>query len=398
VRLRKRAAGLLAGAAILFAIGTNVQAGWLYVLSGLFVGAVIAGALLPFAALRGLHAELIGPDEAMQGTETFVELRLANRARGVRWSVIVADSHVDPTEVFLSSIRSGERVELSTVRVPARRGWVRTRDVQVRSSAPFGVADRRRRLGVDASTLVLPRVFPLGDLPFIEPVGTNDVAMHVSPRRGHGPEYLGVREYRTGDSMRHVHWGLTARHGQVMVREFEEERTRRLAIVVDTERDAGSAWTPLDRSCAVAASLAEAASAHGHGVRLAAGVAGGDVALLARADEAESLRWLAELEPSGVPLVEVLRRLGHEELRGVATLVLAFPAWATQNSAALAEALLDSPVRTVVCVPVGLDDDEGRALGVEALVRDLRRAGADVFPWAPDEELAVALGSSAVGS
>ena len=34
MRLRKRAAGLLGGAAILFAIGTNVQAGWLYVLSG----------------------------------------------------------------------------------------------------------------------------------------------------------------------------------------------------------------------------------------------------------------------------------------------------------------------------------------------------------------------------
>jgi uncharacterized protein (DUF58 family) len=392
VRLRKRAAGLLAGAVILFAIGTNVQAGWLYVLSGLFVGAVIAGVLLPFAALRGLDADLVAPDEAMQGAEAFVELRLANRARGVRWSVSVADRHFEPTEVFLASIRSGERVELSTIRAPAHRGWVRSRNLEVRSSAPFGVAERRRELVVDASTLVLPQVFPLGDLPFIEPVGTNEVAMHVSPRRGQGPEYLGVREYRTGDSMRHVHWGLTARHGQVMVREFEEERTRRLAIVVDTQQDTGDAWTPLDRSCAVAASVAEAASAHGHGVRLAAGAPGGEVGFLARADEGEALRWLAELEPSGVPLVEVLGRLGHEELRGVETMVVIFPAWAGTDVAALCEVLGGSPVRTVVCVPVGLGEGEGRGAALASLAGDLRRVGVDTFPWETGAELAAALG------
>ena len=55
-----------------------------------------------------------------------------------------------------------------------------------------------------------------------------------------------------------------------MVREFEEERTRRLLIVVDTEHDEGDAWTPLDRSCAVAASLVHAAVTAGHGARLAA--------------------------------------------------------------------------------------------------------------------------------
>jgi uncharacterized protein (DUF58 family) len=398
VRLHKRAAGLIAGAVILFAVGANVQAGWLYALSGLFLGAVIAGGVLPFAALRGLRADLDGPDEAMQGAEAFVELRLANRARGVRWSVSVTDDHLEQTDVFVSSIRSGERIELSTVRMPKRRGAIRTRDIEVRSAAPFGVAERRRRLAVDASTVVLPRVFPLGDLSFVEPVGTTEAAMHVSPRRGQGPEYLGVREYRTGDSMRHVHWGLTARHNQVMVREFEEERTRRLAIVVDTERDAGTEWTPLDRVCAIAASIGEAANARGHGVRLVAGMAGGDVNVLARAEEREALRWLAALEPSGVPLVEVLGRLGHDELRGVATLVVTFPMWATRDVAPVVSALRESPVMTVVCVPVCLSEGEGRAASLDTLVRELRGAGVTALPWRPNDELADALGAGPVVS
>ena len=38
-------------------------------------------------------------------------------------------------------------------------------------------------------------------------------------------------------------------------------------------------------------------------------------------------RWLAKLEPSGVPLEEVLAGLGPEDLRGIQTLVIAFPLW-----------------------------------------------------------------------
>jgi len=270
VRIRRRALGLLLGAAVLFLIGTNVQAGWLYVLCALLLGAVFTGVLLPFAALRGLRAELIAPAETEQGGEAFVDVRLSNTARGVRWSVVVADAHLEHAEVFVPSVHPGERVELTTLRTPATRGEIVTHRLEVRSSAPFGVAERRRHLVVDAGTLVLPRVFPLGSMPFVDATPTNDTGIHPSPRRGHGPEYLGVREYRSGDSMRHVHWGLTARHGQVMVREFEQEQTRRLAVVIDTERDEGEAWTPLDRACSVAASLLDAASAHGHGARLAA--------------------------------------------------------------------------------------------------------------------------------
>ena len=49
MRPSKRALGLLLGAGILFLIGTNVQAGWLYVLAALLLGALAAGLVLPFA-------------------------------------------------------------------------------------------------------------------------------------------------------------------------------------------------------------------------------------------------------------------------------------------------------------------------------------------------------------
>ena len=53
-RLRKRALSLLAGAGLLFFIGTNAQAGWLFVLAALILGTVAAGWLLPIRATSGV--------------------------------------------------------------------------------------------------------------------------------------------------------------------------------------------------------------------------------------------------------------------------------------------------------------------------------------------------------
>ena len=209
---------------------------------------------------------------------------------------------------------------------------------------------------VDARTLVLPRVFPLGELSFIHPAPTHEAGFHATPRLGHGPEYLGVREYRPGDPMRHVHWGLTARHGQIMVREFEEERTRRLAIVVDTERDEGDAWTTLDRSCAVAASLVHAAVAAGHGARLLAATTDG-IDVVTREPADGMVRWLARLEPSGVTVAQALGSLDDDVLRGVETAVVITPAWSATGRSALEAAAARLPVDRVVVVAV-LDEGQ----------------------------------------
>jgi uncharacterized protein (DUF58 family) len=387
--LRKRAAALLVGAGVLFLIGTMVQAGWLYVIAALMLGAIAAGVILPSVALRGVTADLLGPAEVPQGEETLVELRLANTRRGVRWSLVAHDAHLQAADVFLAALGPRERAEIATLRTPTRRGEIVTRRVTLRSGAPFGVAERTRRLPVEARTLVLPRVFRLGELPFLEPVGTTEPAVHTAPRRGQGPDYLAVREYRPGDSMRHVHWGLTAHHGRVMVREFEEERTRRLAIVVDTELDLGEAWTPLDRCCSVAASLAEAALARGHGTRLIGAGPDGEVEILARLEGSELLRWLARLRPSGFPIGPLLERLGAEELRGVESVVVTFPAWRDRDPAALlgAAGRLTSFVDRVVLVPVLLGDAPWfrGPRGVEP--------GIQVCPWEPNEDLARCLGA-----
>ena len=155
----------------------------------------------------------------------------------MRWGVVAHDEHLGGATVYVGTIRPGERALIGTVRGAPRRGEARTGWVELRSAAPFGVAERRRRLPADATTLVLPRVVPLGALPFVDLASSREAATETEPRRGQGPEYLGVREYRPGDPIRQVHWRLTARHGELVVRDLEEHRVPRLALWIDTSID-----------------------------------------------------------------------------------------------------------------------------------------------------------------
>ena len=396
-RPRRRIAALTVGAALLFTVGTSVQAGWLLVLSSVLLGAAVAGLLLPLRMVRGVSVERRAPEEAFQGDLVSVELTVRNAGRGMRLGLEIQDPHLSRTRMLVPPLGPGDRAVIGTTRRAARRGVQESTAASVRSAAPFGVAQANRPVAAPGRTVVYPAVVELGRVPLIDLAPTRDSAMHTAPRRGTGPEYLGIREYRTGDSMRHVHWPSTARHGQVMVREFEQEHTRRLAIVVDTWADAGEEDTPLDAACSVAASVAFAALGRGHGVRLAA-ASDGSVDVLARAEPRGMLAWLADLRAfGGMPLADVAPQLGNH-LRGIHTVLLAMPTWRANARIADVVGALRSEAGAVAVALIEShtfpSDRQAPVLSpaeVDRLAGDLQSRDVTVYRIRPKEDLAECL-------
>jgi uncharacterized protein (DUF58 family) len=373
MRLRRRALGSALGAGVLFLIGTNAQAGWLFVLAVLLVGAAAAGVVLPLVGLRGLTVDLEAPAETRQGSETPVRLRVRNGGHSVRWGIVAHDEHLGGATTWAGSVRPGETVTVTSGRGAPRRGEAHPGWVELRSAAPFGFAERRRRLPVEGSTLVLPRLVPIAEPLFIETAAAREPAARSDPRRGAGPEYLGVREYRPGDPIRQIHWRLTARHGELVVRDLEQERTPRLVIWLDTSSGVDEM---LDACCSAAASLVEAATATGAGVRLAAATPDGPVSVT-RARTIDVHRWLARLTGSGVDPSTSLGWLGPEVLRGAGTLVAIVPGATADAAAASLGALVGSVPRLVAVVVIDPGSEADLVDGVAAHLP----AGLDVVPW-----------------
>ncbi len=93
------------------------------------------------------------------------------------------------------------------------------------------------------------------------------VGLHKSPSKGHSVEFLQHREYVRGDDLRRVDWKVWGRQDKLTVKEFEEETSLRLALLVDASASmdyaGGTRATKFDVAATLAASLAWLALSHG---------------------------------------------------------------------------------------------------------------------------------------
>ena len=124
-----------------------------------------------------------------------------------------------------------------------RRGLYRLGSITVTISDPFGLFNRQLNLGEPQNILVCPATF---ELPFFEPLSSPDSG-YSSGRQlisQIGSNVASVREYTTGDSLRHIHWHSTAHTGMLVVKVFEPDRSsavvERVWVVVDMHQPSQS--------------------------------------------------------------------------------------------------------------------------------------------------------------
>jgi len=129
---------------------------------------------------------------------------------------------------------AGGRLEVRASLVPRRRGVLSFAGVDLVRPDAFGLAYGRKKVPLPDRLVVLPKRYRLPQvlLPaqrLLQP-GGHALASSV----GDSEEFLALREYRPGDSLRRVHWKSFARTGEPVVKEYETEFFERHALVLDT--------------------------------------------------------------------------------------------------------------------------------------------------------------------
>lgn len=130
------------------------------------------------------------------------------------------------------SLRWYERVTRHYRLRASQRGAWKFGPVVFESGDLFGFASQRKEFPEAQTLLVYPRVVPVTalGLPACRPFGDFGAPRRVmeDPLR-----LMGAREYRSGDSFRHIHWKATARRRQLQTRVFEPSASRSLAIFLN---------------------------------------------------------------------------------------------------------------------------------------------------------------------
>jgi uncharacterized protein (DUF58 family) len=143
--------------------------------------------------------------------------------------------------------------------------------------------------------------------------------LHKSPFKGQSVEFLQHRPYVRGDDLRRVDWKVWGRQDRLSVKEFEEETSLRLTLLVDGSASmdyaGGGRPAKYDQAAIMAASLAWLALSHGD----AAGVSVFDDAVRATVPARTRKSQLAEIcgaleaprNAGETDFLRVLRRLAE---------------------------------------------------------------------------------------
>lgn len=179
----------------------------------------------------------LAPARVPAGSEARVHLRMDNVSRLPTGLLMLQDRVpyvLGPRPRFvLDRVEAGGRREVSYRVRSDLRGRYPLGPLQLRLTDPFGMCELTRSFSTYDTLTVIPRVEAL------PPVRLTGEAKGYGDGRQRslalaGEDDIIPRGYRYGDDLRRVHWRLTARYGELMVRREEQPQRSRCTVLLDT--------------------------------------------------------------------------------------------------------------------------------------------------------------------
>ncbi len=120
---------------------------------------------------------------------------------------------------------------------PLQRGDAEFAGLDLMLNSPFGLWQRRLHIDLPARVRVYPNFAEIVQYALLA-VDNQLAQMGVRrrQRRGEGQDFLQLREYRIGDSIKQIDWKATARCRKLISREYQDERDQQIIFLVDCGR------------------------------------------------------------------------------------------------------------------------------------------------------------------
>ena len=253
----------------MFALAVQTQSVWMQVVGSALLGLLGISALSVVRRRPGLTVNMQAQTEVFVGVPFDIRVAVSNTGRQttpplrIRYDVNVEPPPVAPALVYVDPVAAGETAVLSVTRVPLRRGAARSSRLVVDMIGSFGFFTS------SYAVVGTPAFFaaPLAAAPIDVTQALSSEAGGSGPM-GAGLDVRGVREWRPGDAVRHVHWRSTARTGRLSVLEYGEPTVDMFGVLIaGTRADArfeaelalaaSTTWRGLDDGVTVVVAMAD---------------------------------------------------------------------------------------------------------------------------------------------
>ena len=206
----------------------------------LVVIAFIVDYLLIFTEKQGVLAQRILPEKLSNGDKNQIKIDVKNN---FAFKIIVKIIDEIPFQfqtrdfLMVQNINSKNNVLLEYILEPKERGEYSFGNLNVFAQSPLGLVSKRFQFQKNAllpsypsfihlrkyELMALQNEFLLGGIKKIR-------------KLGHTMEFEQIKEYVAGDDIRTINWKATSKRNQLMVNQYQDEKSQRIYMLIDKGR------------------------------------------------------------------------------------------------------------------------------------------------------------------
>ncbi len=241
-----RIGGRFVGITLLVSIAAfNTGNNPLYLVLGMLLSLILLSGMLSDLTLKDLEVSRQLPSRIFAGQPVLVGLTLVNRKRRLpSFSLQVSERieglrRADWPSSYVLRLDPGAKLDTFYQHTFSRRGAWRLQGFEIATSFPFELFRKAVEIEDPQTVIVFPQPAPVQGLLLPDQFSGGS---QLRPRAGREGDYLSLRPYRPQDDVRSVHWKISAKRDQLLVRELERPCSQAIVLCFENR------WQPRGES------------------------------------------------------------------------------------------------------------------------------------------------------
>jgi len=210
-----------------------------FLLATLFILFIVDFAII-FSHKKGITAQRILPDKLSNGDKNNIELIISNNYKIATRLEIIDEIPVQfqiRDFTIKKNIPSKQKTHINYNLKPTQRGEYHFGYLNIYTSSFLNIISKRYAFNNKAMVPTYPSFKQLKKFELIN-INKNTLQHGLKKVRriGHSTEFEQIKDYVLGDDLRTVNWKATAKRNQLMVNQFQDEKSQPVYSIIDKGR------------------------------------------------------------------------------------------------------------------------------------------------------------------
>lgn len=189
---------------------------------------------------KGIHATRVLPEKLSNGDDNEIAISIENHYNFKTYIKLIdelpfqyqkRDFNIDTV------VEKGDSKKIKYTLRPLERGEYHFGNLNLYTNSPIGLVSRRYKFGKDEMVPNYPSFLQLRKYALMAFTNKlSEYGLKKIRRIGHTMEFEQIKDYVPGDDIRNINWKATAKRNQLMVNQFQDEKSQPVYSVIDKGR------------------------------------------------------------------------------------------------------------------------------------------------------------------